>query len=89
MIIGGKSCHSCDFRYKQGNAIFCTRFPPQLFLATVQTPHGLQQVTQASYPIVNPTIPCGEYKRNEMHASEEITAKGNGITALPGLGAAN
>ena len=69
MLIGGKSCHSCDHRYKMGGNVFCTRYPPQAYLAP--GPRG-QPMLQASYPPVNPAIPCGEHRRNEAFAQAEI-----------------
>lgn len=75
MLIGAKSCRTCEFRHKQGNMIFCTRNPPQIYATvTVNTVHGPQPAPVASYAPVNPDIPCGEYRRSEAFATQEVLA---------------
>lgn len=72
MLIGGKSCYSCEWRIKTGGQTFCRRFPPQVVNMMQSTPMGPQMGLGASYPPINPTIPCGEYSRSEVFAAEEV-----------------
>lgn len=77
MIIGGKSCHSCEFSLALQRLTFCTRFPPQVYVAPINTPTGPVPGLQASYPPVNPELPCGEYRRNELKAGQQISQARN------------
>ena len=63
---------TCLYRHKQGAHVFCTRNPPQVFMGVVDGPRGPQPAVQATYPLVNPSIPCGEYERSELFASEQV-----------------
>lgn len=76
-LIGVKSCHSCEFKLHMPNtpreALFCRRYPPTLMTSVIQTPQGPQVATNGSYAPVNPEYPCGEYKRNEAYARDELT----------------
>jgi hypothetical protein len=72
-IIGGKSCRSCMHRRMAGQETFCYRYPPTVLLVPMPGPKG--QVApgfQSAYPAVNPDMPCGEYARSEVFASEEV-----------------
>ncbi len=73
-LIGSKSCRSCEWRAKLHSKLFCRRFPPQNIGGLMPGPNG-QPITvfTSSYPEVNADLPCGEYKRNELHASEELS----------------
>ena len=74
-LIGAKSCRSCEWRWKQGQMIFCRRYPPQAHAFIQGDAAGRQNVVwQASYPIVTPEIPCGEYARSELAGAEELAA---------------
>jgi hypothetical protein len=80
MLIGGRSCHSCEFRYKIARSVFCTRYPPQAYLAP--GPQGQPQLS-ASYPPVNPAIPCGEYRRNEAFAVADLNGGDDVVQGEP------
>ena len=81
-LIGSKSCRSCEWRAKLNGKLFCRRFPPQNVGGLMQGPNS-QPVTlfTSSYPEVNADLPCGEYQRNELHASEELSVAASGLTA--------
>lgn len=73
MIIGSKSCRSCEFLSRKDGQMYCCRYPPTPFC--VMQPNGQGGMTAniiAAYPPVNPDMPCGEYKRNEINAAEEL-----------------
>lgn len=72
-IIGARSCRSCEFRVKMHEKLFCRRYPPQNVGGLAPGPEG-RPITLfiSSYPEANPEIPCGEYKRNEMNANDEL-----------------
>lgn len=84
-LVGAKSCRSCEWRGKfaqDPGILFCRRYPPQIYSMPMQTPAGVVQWTMnASYPTVNPDLPCGEYERNAAHSAEEIAEASKGMTA--------
>jgi hypothetical protein len=72
-IIGGKSCRSCSHRRIAGQEIFCYRYPPVVLAVPVPGRDGKPTLGfQSVYPQVNPDMPCGEYARSEVLASEEV-----------------
>lgn len=71
-LIGGKSCRSCEHRIKMNGIMFCRRYPPQVIQVMRDTPTGPQLAMNASYPPINPDIPCGEYERSDVNAAEEV-----------------
>jgi hypothetical protein len=79
-LIGTKSCRSCAHRVKIPQApgvLFCGRFPPQTYVIMMehQGQAGARATPISSYPQVNPDLPCGEYDRSELNASEELSAE--------------
>lgn len=80
MIIGGKTCRSCVHRHAAApGQFFCKRYPPQLLLVPTPGPGGQMQATiQSAYPTVNPELPCGEYSRSEVYATEEVAGLDQG-----------
>ena len=81
-LIGGKSCRSCEFRLKLHTKLHCRRYPPQNIGGLAPGERG-QPVTLfvSSYPETNPDLPCGEYRRSELHAAEELRDAGQGMIA--------
>lgn len=81
MIIGGKTCRSCEYRYILNGTVFCHRFPPQVLLVPMPGPNGqMQPGFQSAFPAVDPSMICGEYRRSEAMANEEVsTAATNGM----------
>lgn len=74
-IIGGKTCRSCEHRRLESQVVFCYRFPPHVVVVPMPGPNG--QVVpgfQSAYPQVNPILTCGEYRRKEEFARDEIRA---------------
>ena len=74
-LIGGRSCRSCEHS-RQVNSKgppHCLRFPPQVFALLVPTPTGSGVQVSAAYPTVNPDLPCGEYRRSEARAMDEVS----------------
>lgn len=80
-LIGARSCRSCEYRLATQGKLFCRRYPPQNIGGLVPDSQG-RPITMfmSSYPETNPVFPCGEYRRNEVFASEEIAAAGQGMT---------
>ena len=80
MLIGAKSCHSCEFNLKTPDApkvVMCRRYPPQVVTMPMPGPRGeASWGVNGFYPQVRPEWPCGEYKRNELNALEEIREAG-------------
>lgn len=76
MLIGAKSCRSCEHRLLKGASVFCRRYPPQTFVVPQQGPNGPVMSPMSWYPPVNPEDPCGEYKRSEANAREEVMQAG-------------
>jgi hypothetical protein len=82
LIIGGRTCRTCEHSHEirpPGGPpqVFCTRFPPQVFALAIPGPRGGSQVNvNATYPLVNPEIPCGEYRRSEVKAMAEVGPAG-------------
>ena len=79
-LIGAKSCRSCEHRWiaKQPGGpevMMCRRYPPTVVVMPIPDPraNGAWGVN-GFYPQINPDWPCGEYKRHEGHALEEIAA---------------
>lgn len=81
MIIGGRSCRSCQYVHKFNNVLYCTFDPPQVFVLPLRDAaqnvvvdrQGMAVMSpQSTYPQVNPAIPCGQYKRSEANAATEI-----------------
>ncbi len=75
-LIGAKSCISCEFRLRtkeQPTILMCRRYPPQVVTMPIPDPraNGAWGVN-GFYPQVNPAWPCGEYRRSEAFALEEI-----------------
>jgi hypothetical protein len=79
MLIGAKSCRSCEHRLLKGSSVFCRRYPPQTFVTIQSSPNGPVTTPMSWYPPVNPDEPCGEYKRNDMNAREELGQAQAGI----------
>jgi hypothetical protein len=79
-LLGAKSCRSCEHHFKlPSSLIVCKRYPPQLVFVAVPGPMGEPQwITNSFFPPVNPDIPCGEYKRNELFAAEELQVAQHG-----------
>jgi hypothetical protein len=75
-LIGAKSCRSCEHRVKLKEIpgkMFCRRFPPQVYGGVVPDATGRPALLWgATYPEINPDLPCGEYHRNDAHAGEEM-----------------
>ena len=83
-LIGARSCRSCEYRGKFENApgiLFCRRFPPQVYAIPGNTPQGVQWMMNATYPTVNPDLPCGEYSRSAPFAAEELAESVKGLVA--------
>jgi hypothetical protein len=81
VIIGGKTCRSCVYRHltEPGAGVFCKRYPPQILLVPVPGPNGqMQPSIQSAYPTVDPMLPCGEYARSEIFATEEVSGASQG-----------
>lgn len=75
MLIGGKTCRSCEHRHTQGSTVFCRRYPPQVMIVPVKDERGIATFGfQSAYPAVDPTMPCGEYRRSDLFAREEVEA---------------
>lgn len=74
-IIGGRSCRSCEHSrmLDATGAPHCLRFPPQVFALLVPTPQGPSMQINSVYPTVNPDLPCGEYRRSEAKAMDEVS----------------
>lgn len=75
-IIGGRSCRSCEHSRQIDVAPsppHCLRFPPQVFAVLVPTPKGPSLQISSTYPTVNPEMPCGEYRRSEAKAMDEVS----------------
>ena len=46
----------------------------------MRTPEGQSGIGfQSAYPIVNPELPCGEYRRSEVNAAEEVSGATQGM----------
>ena len=75
-LIGAKSCRSCEFRWVANPQVtMCRRYPPTVVVMPIPDPAARGQWgVNGFYPQVNPDWPCGEYKRSEAHALEEVTA---------------
>jgi hypothetical protein len=74
MIIGGKTCRSCEHRYVLNGVVFCHRYPPVVLLVPMPGSNGqLQPGYQSAFPAVDPSMPCGEYKRSEAFARDEVS----------------
>lgn len=74
-IIGGRSCRTCEFSRQENSVVFCLRYPPQVTAVVLPAPNG-QGVgvrVDSNYPPVNPDWPCGEYRRSEARAMDEIS----------------
>ena len=80
LLIGGDSCRSCHWRLKMHGALLCRRFPPTAVAIGVNNGKGVEFAWQASYPVVAPDYPCGEYKRDDAHAAEELRDAAKGAT---------
>ncbi len=73
MIIGGKTCRSCEYRRVANGVVFCHRFPPQVMIVPMRDSAGaVSPGFQSVYPAVDPAMPCGEYRRSETFANEEV-----------------
>lgn len=73
-LIGGRSCRSCEHSRLEGSVTFCLRFPPQVTSVALPMPNGQPGVrTDSTYPFVNPDWPCGEYRRSEARAMDEVS----------------
>src|SRR5579863_8173014 len=80
-LIGAKSCNSCEFKLRipqQPKILMCRRYPPQV--VTMPLPPSGQWGINGFYPQVNPEWPCGEYRRNEQYAHEELQESVQGVT---------
>lgn len=60
--------------------LFCLRFPPQVFAVVVPTPQGPGVRVDATYPAVNPDMPCGEYRRSDARVMDEVSGAPVGST---------
>ena len=84
-LIGAKSCRSCEWRLKTPQApqvLMCRRNPPQVVVMPIPDPRANGQWgVNGFYPQVNPDWPCGEYRRNEANAAEEVAEAGRGMTS--------
>ena len=76
MLIGAKSCRNCEFKIAKGTQLHCRRYPPQTFVLPSIGPQGPTWAPMTWYPPVNPDEPCGEHKRNEFAAMEELSQAG-------------
>ena len=82
-IIGGRGCGSCEHRLRVGAMIVCRRYPPQMMVIPMQQPNG--QVVpglQSNFPVVSADMICGEYRRSELHAAEEVGAAASDVTGM-------
>ncbi len=84
LLIGSKSCRSCEWRLKMHGKLFCRLNPPQNIGGVVPGPRG-EPVTVfvSSYPEVNADVPCGQYQRNHEYANEEMRDAAKEAAALP------
>lgn len=77
-IIGGKTCRSCEFKLVVAQNIFCRRYPPTTLIVPQSMPDGkIVPSVQSAFPPVNPDNPCGEYRRNDLYAADELKTAAN------------
>ena len=74
-LIGSKTCHSCEHIMRLQNNLHCRRYPPVPFMLI----NGAEARIISSYPPVQPEMPCGEYKRNEINAAVEMHEADTGL----------
>jgi hypothetical protein len=66
-----KSCASCRFKemtHMQGQiqrVMVCHRFPPGMSMLPMNGPQGQGIAAQTHLPIVNPSLWCHEYQKQE------------------------
>lgn len=79
-LIGGRTCRSCEYSRRLDPSpkgpLHCMRYPPQVFALAVPTPQGSSVQVNSTYPTVNPDLPCGEYRRSEVRAMDELAQVG-------------
>lgn len=84
-LLGAKSCRSCEYHFKQpggGGVLACRRYPPAVVFIAIPGPDGAPNwITNSVFPPINPDIPCGEYKRNELMAQAELAQSTKGVLA--------
>lgn len=67
----GKTCYACEHRVLLHEQVFCRRFPPQVYGGVAADADGSAKlIFNSHYPMVNPEMPCGEYKFNAVHMTK-------------------
>lgn len=75
VIIGGKSCRSCEYVNfgESDRKWYCSLYPPTPFFVPQKLPNGtITPVVISTFPPVDPDRPCGQYLRSEEKAAREI-----------------